>query len=225
MTMPALIANHQEKVTVTRLKKVYSILSQLYVSVTNEEGYPYDWEVEYNDSGSKDGTKTFYNVIKNYSKYLKICDNSDCRVEYRLLNGTYDGNSSYRIASLPMILADGTYLRVNFSDVGGADQCNLVRGNSEALKSVCAELYVDINGKQLPNTFGRDTFIFYWTKYGIVPVGTKNEASHVTFDSTCSKNKSSLYSGYGCTAWVLINENMDYMHCDGLSWFRKQSCK
>ena len=225
MTMPALIANHQEKVTVTRLKKVYSILSQLYVSVTNEEGYPYDWEVEYNDSGSKDGTKTFYNVLKNYSKYLKICDNSDCRVEYRLLNGTYDGNSSYRIASLPMILADGTYLRVNFSDLGGADQCNLVRGNSEALKSVCAELFVDINGKQFPNTFGRDTFIFYWTKYGIVPVGTKNEASHVTFDSTCSKKKSSLYSGYGCTAWVLINENMDYMHCDGLSWFRKQSCK
>lgn len=89
MTMPSLIANYQEKVTITRLKKVYSVLSQLYVSVTQEEGYPNEWSVVYSDSGSRDGTMTFYNVIKNYSKYLKICNNYNCRVEYRLLNGTY----------------------------------------------------------------------------------------------------------------------------------------
>lgn len=225
MTMPALIANYQENVTITRLKKVYSVLSQLYVSVTQEEGYPNEWDVVYNDSGSRDGTMTFYNVLKNYTKYLKICNNYDCRVEYKLLSGSYNGDSSYRVGSLPMVLADGTFLRANFTDLGGANDCNLVRGSSDALKSVCAELYVDINGKQFPNTFGRDTFIFYWTKYGIVPVGTKEESSHITFGSTCSKNKSSLYSGYGCAAWVLVNENMDYMHCDDLSWWGKKTCK
>ena len=36
MTMPVLIQNHQEKVTVTRLKKAYSILSQAYMSSSAE---------------------------------------------------------------------------------------------------------------------------------------------------------------------------------------------
>lgn len=59
MTMPALIANYQEKVTITRLKKVYSVLSQLYVSVTQEEGYPNEWDVVYNDSGSREWNNDF----------------------------------------------------------------------------------------------------------------------------------------------------------------------
>lgn len=39
--------------------------------MTQEEGYPNEWDVVYNDSGSRDGTMTFYNVLKNYTKYLK----------------------------------------------------------------------------------------------------------------------------------------------------------
>ena len=30
---------------------------------------------------------------------------------------------------------------------------------------------------------------------------------------------------YSCTAWVLYNENMDYLHCDDLSWTGKTKCK
>ena len=226
MTLPSLIAKHQEKVTITRLKKVYSVLSQLYLTVTNEAGDPSNWAVVYDESDNRDGTMTFYNVLKNYTKYLTICDQSSCTGDYKLLTGSVNNNSSYRMGR-SIVFADGTFLRAGFGDsAADADGqfCNLRRGNSEALKHVCAELYVDINGSQLPNTFGRDAFLFYWTKYGIVPVGSKDESSHLSF-STCSKNDTGSNSGYGCAAWVLVNENMDYMHCDGLSWTGKKTCK
>lgn len=31
-------------------------------------------------------------------------------------------------------------------------------------------------------------------------------------------------TGGGCTAWVIFNENMDYLHCDDLSWNGKTKC-
>lgn len=40
MTMPNLIAKHQEKETVTRLKKAYTIMQQLYITAVNEYGTP-----------------------------------------------------------------------------------------------------------------------------------------------------------------------------------------
>ena len=45
MTMPSLIANHQEKVTVTKVKKVYSILSQAYLIAVEEYGTPDEWVI------------------------------------------------------------------------------------------------------------------------------------------------------------------------------------
>lgn len=146
---------------------------------------------------------------------------------YKYLNGKIDGNSGFRAASYPLVLPDGTFVRFGAPHLPAngkvVDDCNIVRGMTPALKSICAEIFIDINGMQNPNTFGRDVFIFYWTKNGLIPVGSQEEHSHVTF-STCSKNVANS-SGYGCTAWVLVNENMDYLHCDGLSWSGKKTCK
>ena len=30
---------------------------------------------------------------------------------------------------------------------------------------------------------------------------------------------------YACTVWVLYDENMDYLHCNDLSWTGKKTCK
>ena len=43
MTLPALVQKNQEKVTVTKLKKVYSILSQAYQFAVNDYGTPDLW--------------------------------------------------------------------------------------------------------------------------------------------------------------------------------------
>ena len=223
MTLPTLVGKYQEKVTIARLKKAYSILSQAYISATNDYGYPDEWEIVQSDDDTPVQTVTYYNVLKKYIKRLRICNATDCRAVYKFLNGSEDGNSSYRAASFPMILPDGTYIKVSPLEDKDTMDCSYNRGSTNALKSVCNSIYVDINGSQKPNTYGRDIFIFYWTKAGLVPMGSAEENSHVTFD-TCSTSNSGSYSGYGCAAWVLFNENMDYLHCNNLSWNGKTKC-
>jgi hypothetical protein len=75
---------------------------------------------------------------------------------------------------------------------------------------------VDTNGKQPPNILGKDLFRFYVTKNTIVPEGTTDE--------TLYKFDNCLGGDFGCTAWVLMNENMDYLHCNDLSWNGKTKC-
>jgi hypothetical protein len=60
-------------------------------------------------------------------------------------------------------------------------------------------------------------FWFYLTKSTIIPVGVQEDTNY-PFNPNCSR------SGQGCTAWVIYNENLDYLHCDDLSWDGKKKC-
>ena len=79
---------------------------------------------------------------------------------------------------------------------------------------------IDVNGKTPPNTMGKDIFTFTITNNKIVPWGI----STYPFDKYCNPKESGIDQGRGCTAWVITNENMDYLHCDGLSWDGKTKC-
>ena len=68
-----------------------------------------------------------------------------------------------------------------------------------------------------PNTHGKDVFVFIVTKKDITPEGTINETNHIFADECSSK-------GRGCTAWVIFNENMDYLKCSDLAWNGKHKC-
>lgn len=45
------------------------------------------------------------------------------------------------------------------------------------------------------------------------------------FKDFCNKSKSTDANGLACTAWVIFNENMDYLHCNDLDWSTKIKCK
>ena len=72
-------------------------------------------------------------------------------------------------------------------------------------------------------------FDIFITRDNLVPEGIDG-ASHA-FEIACNKSIKNPYLSYGggsmfaCTAWVLYNENQDYLHCDDLSWSGKHSCK
>ena len=51
----------------------------------------------------------------------------------------------------------------------------------------------------------------------IVPLYTPEENPDV--------NRSCRSNGVGCAAWVILNENMDYLHCSDIGWGGKASCK
>ena len=63
----------------------------------------------------------------------------------------------------------------------------------------------------------------FLTKSGtVVPVGARNYTSTgYNFENSCLSDTG---YGWGCAAWVIENENMDYWHCDDLSWDGKHKC-
>ncbi len=217
MTMPVLIQNHREKVTVTQLKKVYSTLSQALVAAINEDGTPDLWDIyQYDDEEESEDTITRY-ASKNLVKQLKVT--KDCGftsdgcfpyAKYKVLNGVEERN--FEILNnryYKFVLSDGTLVAIEGYEPSVGNEYR-----------VYGEIWVDVNGYKFPNTAGKDLFLFLYTKDRILPYGY-NKTDKELKNTNCRKNS----AGYDCTAWVLYNENMDYLHCDDLSWTGKVRCK
>lgn len=224
ITMPTLVQKQNEKATVTKLKKAYSTFSQAYNMAVQEYGTPDEWgfssivkdeETGYNNDTNKNSSKIIFDRLGKYLKLVKTCtpDNQDeCTGETSV-----DGNNNYS-----GILSDGTGFRV-FSRAG--DCSSYKRGNTQQLQNICGDIYVYLKGNKQGQKRGIDMFAFHFTKFGIFPKGSANETGH-SFAKYCYTTDKE-YGNYGeaCTAWVLYNENMDYLHCDDLSWDGKTKCK
>ena len=84
LTMPTLVRNYQEKATVIKLKKTYSILSQSYLYAVQEYGKPSEWGITGRDGGGADieGAYNAQNAIMIRDKLLShtnkvvFCDNA-----------------------------------------------------------------------------------------------------------------------------------------------------
>ncbi len=209
MTMPSLIQNYQEKATVTKLKKCYSLVSQAYVSILNDEGG--------SDTLQAGDDLEMMEKFGKYLKYQKTCGrNKGCfpNVTYKSVTGNgyskWEDDTTDRSRA---ILTDGTLIMFNKSAMWGGNEGNYLY----------AQIYVDIKGFKGPNQLGRDFFYFYINPEKIVPAGAKaleEKNEDQKFTKNCIQQ-----NGYACAAWVIYNENMDYLHCKDLSWDRKHSCK
>lgn len=209
MTMPSLIQNYQEKATVTKLKKCYSLVSQAYVSILNDEGG--------SDTLQAGDDLEMMEKFGKYLKYQKTCGrNKGCfpNVTYKSVTGNgygkWEDDTTDRSRA---ILTDGTLIMFNKSAMWGENEGNYLY----------AQIYVDINGFKGPNQLGRDFFYFYISPEKIVPAGAKaleEKNEDQKFTKNCIQQ-----NGYACAAWVIYNENMDYLHCKDLSWDGKHSCK
>ena len=234
MTMPTLIQKNNEKATVTKLKKFMSVMnSTLQMSI--EANGPieswgltksvYDEETGTNPEETKVSQDYFIKTyILPYIKYVKYCSptSSDC---YKYDRYSLDGTA---FGTLPeqLILADGAVINSFWFE---SSSCSLRVGDMKQLSNICGQIFYDTNGRKGPNKTGEDVFLFYFTKYGVVPMGTAMETSEMSgsfkFSKYCNKSIPNRLNGYGCTAWVIYNENMDYLHCNDLSWDGKKTCK
>lgn len=225
MTLPTLVQKQQEKVTVTKLKKMYSILSQAYLFAVEKNGTPDLWGFGNRDAGAENADDAEYQasnavILKNnlfaQVKNIKICDKglkkSECGLgdKYYYETGSVATELNSKVSALSMIDGSGIMVLVN------SGNCLDVRGTGKYLTTICGWVFVDVNGKNPPNTIGRDLFGFYLTKNGIIPSGTQNENTYSFKHS----------SGHGRTAWIIYNENLDYLRCpNDLSWNGKTKCK
>lgn len=215
LTMPSLIASHKEKATVARLKKVYSTLENAYMLARNENMDVQSW---FESDDVKTNSKIFYEKLKPYLNVMKDCGvESGCLTEgyVKTLDGRNYNNYNLNTKEYRFILSDGTQVMIYLakSDFAASDSIGNIK--------------VDIDGYRGSYTFGKDFFIFNITPKGIYPNGLENHtASDDTFEEACNKLKQSHdANGAGCTAWVIFNENMDYLHCNDLNWDTKTKCK
>lgn len=222
LTIPSLIQKQQEMVTVSSLKKAYSTFSQAYIQAVKDNGTPDNWGlIAWSDP---QGAENILNTLAPYLKISKKCGRyAGCfpTQTYKYLNGgddSYDGPFDSNTGYAKAQLVDGSIIAVDSIGATCEDW-----GSAPMLQQVCGEAYVDINGFKPPNQIGIDLFYFYITKTGITPAGSSLEpVDNFPFDSYC-KDKTSA-NGWGCTAWILYNENMDYLNCNNLSWNGPNKC-
>lgn len=231
MTLPTLIQKNQEKETVAKLRKFNTIINQAYMLAINANGYVEDWGLskagtgqEQTDEEVADGNSARDKFLDKLISYLKV--NSRCKYTeencYSYDRYSLDG-TQFSTFTNRLTLADGTTI-VGLTILD--EKCSIQHGNSKVLKNVCGEIFVDLNGPKPPNTTGKDVFLFLYTKYGIVPVGLPDtfENRH-SFEISCNLSNPYRLNGYGCAAWIIYNGNMDYLHCNDLSWNGKRKCK
>ncbi len=178
MTLPALITKYQKQVTVTKLKKVYSALSQSVELSKVEYGDIRDWDWTLN-------TKDFFekylskklSVVKYCAPHESGCWNSDGKLYY-----LYGSGNDPSIPNLPrIVLSDGTFVAITKQD------------NSHI------HFMIDLNGQKSPNRYGKDCFAMTMT------TGAFNDKSHrisqaglYFFGSGLSQEELSTIK-YGCT--------------------------
>lgn len=227
MTIPTLIQNFQEKQTVSLLKVAYSTFNQSFQHAVAKNGTPDNWGfsdlaqetgeyTNYDLQANWDNSKIIFNILAQNLNILKSCnlDDKSCLNRSNELKGASKMYSG--------ILTNG----IAFYPFARSGSCRGVSGTTEALKNVCGDIMVDINGPNKgKNIEGIDIFRFHITKYGIIPKGTAADTSFRF--ASCLAAAPNFASGIGeyCTAWVLYNENMDYMHCKDLSWSGSHRCE
>lgn len=203
--------------TVRNIQRAYASLSKSYKLAKKEKGYPDKWDLD-RDASPK-GAKNILHTLMPPLKLAKYCGNeSGCfdSSNYKNLNRSSTYNFDLDPSWAKVQLEDGSsiavyslggYVSYSFSDI--------------PLQNICGFIAVDANGIEKPNQIGVDTFMFYLTKYGILPMGNPHDTT-MSFGSRC-KNKNSA-DGWGCTAWVIYNKNIDYTKCSDLSWSGKRKC-
>lgn len=234
LTLPSVIANYNEKATVTKLKKVYSLLDQGFTQMITDEGTVDTWGEDMENK-----SKRLNELFPKYFQIAKKCDFGESHQDCKEIKYKNRFNSTIVVFSFQRgiyYLKDGTiiytYMNSNnstscFQDKNLSKEMPDLPGyNYGTYGGACGQINVDINGEKGPNIFDKDVFRFVLVTDGIVPAGSIKETIWTdTFNNQCLGKRIYTTGSASCTAWVLFNENMDYLHCDDLSWDGKRSCK
>lgn len=189
LTLPNLNSSTGNKEIVSKVKKIHSELNDAYGRAEAVYGAYSTWN-SFNDN------KKAFDRISEFFKITKVCEpnESGCFASntFNCLTSSYTYTDNV-VNYYKMILASGASVAVFPYDV-----CHEGEGG-------CGNFYVDIDGPNKDtNTLGKDIFIFIWTNdLGVIPYSNKD-----------SYYKRCFSFGAACAAWVIYNENTDYLNTD-----------
>jgi len=224
MTIPTLMSKYREKVLITKLKESYSMISQAYKLAIEENGDASGWSL---GTGMYDENahKNFANKVKPFLKLSYDCvgDRSAVIKNCSPKATGYSDISSYAVVRL----MNGATLV--FRIWSPTCSFNYKVDGSIYKNNVCGQITVLLEPDKKQQA-GLNSFSFYATTDSIVPFGLMN--SYLEFEKACNPNNKNPYPSfsngqnmYGCTAWVLQNNNMDYWECfEQLGWDKARNC-
>jgi len=221
MTIPPLVENNQKTQYVTGLKKFYSSFSLVLQQYAAEEGTPGDLSrtsvftdnsVCYDDGEggqicSPNGTFT-WGVLGKYFIQIKNCENSWKQCWSDNYQNSVDYSNGYIAFVIPTgtpnaLLGDGMSVKLKTYGI-----CNPSDTNTRP--DLCGEVSVDVNGLKPPNIPGRDAFVFYIRKDGmLIPFGSYLKNQNGYYYSYRQWNGGSNYS---CRNFVTAKEHEE---CSG----------
>jgi prepilin-type N-terminal cleavage/methylation domain-containing protein len=134
LTMPALVANYQKKVTATQLKEFYSIFAQATRLSVVDNGDVAEWDYPSSGWNGPAANAWFEKYYMPYVKLAKYCGNA----VNQGCGSQYDSSSQV----IKMILPNSVSVAMTGS------------GNRAPV------WWVDVNGNKGPNEAGRDIFMF-----------------------------------------------------------------
>lgn len=138
--------------------------------------------MSYNEAGATEAA----NLFKPYLKILKDCGTNNTSCYDDLDNYFYNASQYY----YKLLLNDGSLL--------------IFRGGHPA-NQYQFEIFYDINGSKAPNKWGYDLFEYDSVNNLLKPNGFDDD-----YKVACPQNINNN-NAWSCTAWVLYNENMDYL--------------
>ena len=191
MTVPTLMQNHQRKVYVTQLHKIYNQLQQAALQYTNDRNALNLTEAGINsEDAAANFVKTYFNVIQDCGTDQTPCFPSTG--EYKKLSGA---TITTWYPKRHFVLADGTSLGTYYSLSNGA----------------IVEFWVDTNGTKGPNIVGRDFFVMYMYNNGglddsAASIPMSKEQRETSFTNFCMSDSGSNY--HGCFG-KLLNDNWE----------------
>lgn len=220
LTVPSLIAKYQERVYISKIRKAYYTLDQAVRHAVEEYGPVDTWPVDrgyYGDYRNEEMTQI---ILQYIDGVIKTCKGdaqwnfSPCfATSYKKPDGTWAPTWLNRKTLFR--LKDGSAYSIN-AVVDGTWCINAANGYANN----CGTVTVDTTGASGPNVAGKDYVNFLITKNGVLPIGRQGGWHTHSFEKGC------LQEFYNCTAWVIYNDNMDYLHCpEKLGWNKAKSCK
>ena len=200
MTLPTLTGNYQKHVTVNKLKKSYTTLSQMFVMAQKDNGGMENWDFsDFGEMVSGAVPPLLTHLAQTYFiPYLDVLD--DCGISCTKVKSNYkylndDAFPQFRShVYYTMYLKDGSIIFLSV--------------NNDSIRMYDLIINVDINGNKGPNVIGKDIFSFY-LKTG--KTGNISQTSFWGLTGTSTERETLLNDSYrGC------NKNAQGMYCGAL---------
>ena len=196
--------------TLLKVQKSYTIFSNAFENSVTKYGDIIDWD-------SVD-TQTFAHHVGNSILAAANCGTANdlstvndcvpgCPKIYKISGEMLDVCKSSDVSKL--MTPDGQSYAFQIEDPScSTDVTNNAANAPKGLKMVCGTVMVDIFASKAGNNknmYGKDLFLFYITKDGILPAGLSDDKKFPYDASKCKKRVTENTAG--CTAQYIYNKN------------------